>query len=121
MAEILNRRPGCSDSGVGGTSGGSLADHAHGADISAIVRMSAAPGVEVGEQRSCASEFADPGPIPDHLFRVPGFVSRVMDFTLTHAPYPNAGLAFCGAVAAWRCRTASGAADRCGPLPSDRP
>ena len=41
----------------------------------------------------------DPGPIPERLFRVPGFVSRVMDFTLSAAPYPNTGLAFCGAMA----------------------
>jgi hypothetical protein len=41
----------------------------------------------------------DPGPIPEHLFRVPGFVAQVMDFTLTHAPYPNLGLAFSGAMA----------------------
>ena len=41
----------------------------------------------------------DPGPIPEHLFRVPGFVEQVMDFTLTNAPYPNVGLAFCGAMA----------------------
>ena len=42
---------------------------------------------------------ADPGPIPERLFHVPGFVERVMDFTLASAPYPNMGLAFCGALA----------------------
>ena len=41
----------------------------------------------------------DPGPIPEHLFNVPGFVTQVMDFTLSAAPYPNVGLAFCGAMA----------------------
>ncbi len=41
----------------------------------------------------------DPGRIPEHLFNVPGFVRRVMDFTLANAPYPNIGLAFCGAMA----------------------
>src|SRR5690606_31290406 len=41
----------------------------------------------------------DPGRLPEHWFRVPGFVERVMDFTLTNAPYPNIGLAFCGAMA----------------------
>jgi hypothetical protein len=85
--------------GYGGDPRNYLANNPNEADISAIVRMSAAPGVEVGEQRSCASEVADPGPIPEHLFRVPGFVSRVMDFTLANAPYPNVGLAFCGAMA----------------------
>jgi hypothetical protein len=41
----------------------------------------------------------DPGRIPEHLFRVPGFISAVMEFSLTNAPYPNLELAFCGAVA----------------------
>ena len=41
----------------------------------------------------------DPGPIPEALFHVPGFISRVMEFTLANAPYPNVGLAFCGAMA----------------------
>jgi hypothetical protein len=42
---------------------------------------------------------ADPGQIPERLFRVPGFVGKVIDFTLANAPYPNIGLAFCGAMA----------------------
>ncbi len=41
----------------------------------------------------------DPGQIPERLFNVPGFVRQVMDFTLANAPYPNIGLAFCGAMA----------------------
>ena len=41
----------------------------------------------------------DPGIIPEHLFEIPGFVRQVMDFTLANAPYPNVGLAFCGALA----------------------
>lgn len=41
----------------------------------------------------------DPGHLPERLFEVPGFVRRVMDFTLANAPYPNVGLAFCGAMA----------------------
>ena len=41
----------------------------------------------------------DPGRLPEHLFDVPGFIRQVMDFTLANAPYPNVGLAFCGAVA----------------------
>lgn len=41
----------------------------------------------------------DPGHLPERLFNVPGFVRRVMDFTLANAPYPNIGLAFCGAMA----------------------
>jgi len=41
----------------------------------------------------------DPGPIPEELLRVPGFISEVMQFTLENAPYPNVPLAFCGAMA----------------------
>ena len=38
-------------------------------------------------------------PPPTELFRVPGFVSEVMDHCLATAPYPNVPLAFCGALA----------------------
>jgi len=41
----------------------------------------------------------DPGRLPEQFFKVPGFVQQVMDFTLANAPYPNLGLAFCGAMA----------------------
>jgi hypothetical protein len=43
--------------------------------------------------------YPDPGPLPVELFRVPGFVSEVMDHCLATAPYPNVPLAFCGALA----------------------
>jgi len=42
---------------------------------------------------------ADPGPIPDHLLHVPGFVDDVISYTLQTAPYPEPALAFCGAMA----------------------
>jgi hypothetical protein len=42
---------------------------------------------------------SDPGPMPDDLFRVPGFVSEVMDHCLETAPYPNPVMAFAGALA----------------------
>jgi len=42
---------------------------------------------------------SDPGPLPDELFRVPGFVSEVMDYCRATAPYPNTVMAFCGALA----------------------
>ena len=41
----------------------------------------------------------NPGPLPVEMFRVPGFVSEVMDHCLATAPYPNVPLAFCGALA----------------------
>ena len=46
-----------------------------------------------------ADDCADPGPIPDALFDVPGFVSELMGYTLRTAPYPNRALAFAGAFA----------------------
>ena len=45
------------------------------------------------------AEYPDPGPLPAELFRVPGFVSEVMEHCLETAPYPNEALAFCGALA----------------------
>ena len=66
-----------------------------GVDISGIVGISA-DNAENGPE---ASDIPDPGPIPEHLFHVPGLVAQIMDFTLTNAPYPNVGLAFCGAMA----------------------
>ena len=44
------------------------------------------------------ARMADPGPIPNELLRVPGFISEVMDHTLTIAPYPNQTMAFGGAL-----------------------
>ena len=41
----------------------------------------------------------DPGPVPDELLSVPGFVDDVMRYTLETAPYPERALAFCGALA----------------------
>ncbi|MCL6645786.1 MAG: bifunctional DNA primase/polymerase, partial [Dehalococcoidia bacterium] len=41
----------------------------------------------------------DPGPIPDELLRVPGFIDEVMQYTLDTAPYPEPVLAFAGALA----------------------
>ncbi len=40
----------------------------------------------------------DPGVLPDHLLRVPGFINEVMDHCLDTAPYPNPVMAFCGAL-----------------------
>ena len=43
-------------------------------------------------------EAHDPGPIPDDLLRVPGFIDEVMRYTLDTAPYPEPVLAFAGAL-----------------------
>jgi hypothetical protein len=44
-------------------------------------------------------EYPDPGELPLAYYRVPGFISEVMDHCLETAPYPNLPLAFCGALA----------------------
>lgn len=41
---------------------------------------------------------SDPGPLPEELLRVPGFVSEVMDYCLGTAPYPSVAMAFAGAL-----------------------
>ncbi|GIW90238.1 MAG: hypothetical protein KatS3mg109_0670 [Pirellulaceae bacterium] len=40
----------------------------------------------------------DPGPVPEELLYVPGFVDEVMQYTLRTAPYPERVLAFAGAL-----------------------
>jgi hypothetical protein len=60
-------------------------------DISALMPNSRAGSSE--------SALPDPGPLPVHLLRIPGFISEVMDYCLATAPYPNQVMAFCGALA----------------------
>ncbi len=74
-------------------------DEHPGVDISGILGQVDGNGADHAGDDDGQRDIADPGPIPESLFRVPGFVSRVMEFTLANAPYPNVGLAFCGAVA----------------------
>jgi hypothetical protein len=52
-----------------------------------------------GQTVDLTPTLVDPGPIPDELLRIPGFVSEVMDHCLRTAPYPNVVLAFAGALA----------------------
>lgn len=49
------------------------------------------PAVEDGPE--------DPGPLPEALLHVPGFVDLLAEHTLSCAPYPNRALAFAGALA----------------------
>ncbi len=51
-----------------------------------------------GSSDDIAPEILDPGPLPDGLLRVPGFVSEVMDHCLATAPYPNVVMSFAGAL-----------------------
>jgi len=68
-------------------------------DGSADVDISALVANLLAEPAEQPPTVADPGPIPEQLFQVPGFIEQVMAFTLANAPYPNVGLAFCGAMA----------------------
>lgn len=76
-----------------------------GVDISALVGQAtgvtkpASTVVISDRDEPIRSSAEDPGPLPDELLRMPGFVSEVMDLSLGAAPYPNVPLAFCGAVA----------------------
>ena len=63
------------------------------ADISALLMPS-----KTEVDAAASSKPADPGPLPESMLRVPGFVSEVMDHCLATAPYPNPTLAFCGAL-----------------------
>lgn len=51
------------------------------------------------QSTTAPNRYPDPGPLLVEMFRVPGFVSEVMDHCLATAPYPNPALAFCGALA----------------------
>lgn len=77
------RREGYGDAGPG----------AGGADISALVAACRQPAA------ARAPDVPDPGPVPDALLRVPGFVGEVMEYCLATAPYPNPVMAFAGALA----------------------
>jgi hypothetical protein len=46
-----------------------------------------------------APDVSDPGPTPDELLCIPGFIDEVMQYTLGTAPYPERTLAFAGALA----------------------
>ncbi|MCC7409979.1 MAG: bifunctional DNA primase/polymerase [Phycisphaeraceae bacterium] len=50
------------------------------------------------DSESATPHLNDPGPVPEEMLRVPGFIGEVMDYCLDTAPYPNPVMAFCGAV-----------------------
>jgi len=59
------------------------------------------PGAEPAPRKKLMDKFnhPDPGPLPNDLLAIPGFVHDVMQHTLSTAPYPNQVLAFTGALA----------------------
>jgi len=69
-----------------------VSDDAEKVDLSGILHSLSEP-VEEPETN------VDPGPIPEEMLRIPGFVSEVMDLCLATAPYPNQPMTFCGALA----------------------
>ena len=52
----------------------------------------------VGPPQQEAPQYEDPGPLPEHLLRVPGLIDELTNYTLDTAPYPNLVLAFSGAL-----------------------
>jgi len=74
-----------------GYGGDSLADSPAGVDISGILGSCAS-------QQSDSNGPSDPGPLPDQMLRIPGFVDEITDYCLATAPYPNPVMAFCGAL-----------------------
>lgn len=78
-------------------------------DPTYVQALEADPDVDLSEFRTCGRTMAaerrpepalvDPGPLPDELLRVPGFVGAVMDHCLATAPYPNPVMAFGAALA----------------------
>ena len=83
---------------MSGYGGDSPADIRTGVDLSGILGQTGACGADDSHNAARAPEIPDPGPMPDHLLRMPGFVGEVMDHCLATAPYPNPVMAFCGAL-----------------------
>ncbi|MFO8012736.1 MAG: DUF3987 domain-containing protein [Phycisphaerae bacterium] len=62
-------------------------------DLSALV--SARP---VDQPPPDDTTIPDPGPVPEDLLYVPGFIGELIDFCMANAPYPSLEMAFCGGV-----------------------
>ena len=86
--------------GYGGTTSPVAATPA-GVDVSAIVAKGAATTASRGDvdEEPKRQVPPDPGPLPDELLRVPGFISELMDYTMATAPYPNIAISFAAALA----------------------
>lgn len=66
-----------------------------GVDLSGL---SLSPVESTGGDPPGGNERADPGPFPQHLLRVPGFISDVIDYNLATAVRPQPLLALAGAI-----------------------
>jgi len=73
-----------------------------GVDLSAFSSSTASTDADVSandEETSSHDSPQDPGPVPNSLLQVPGFIDQVMEHCLKTAPHPNHVMAFCGAMA----------------------
>lgn len=68
-------------------------------------------GIEFDKRASKRLSFPDPGPLPEELTRVPGFIGELAEFTLATGHSPNRVLAFSGALAMLAHLTGRGFAD----------
>ena len=67
-------------------------------DVSVALAENHYAQMQAGDEEEVEPALPDPGPIPDELLRVPGFIDEVMRYTLDTAPYPEPVLAFAGAL-----------------------
>jgi hypothetical protein len=73
-----------------------------GVDLSAFSSSTASTDADDpadDEETSSQDSPQDPGPVPNSLLQVPGFIDQVMEHCLKTAPHPNHVMAFCGAMA----------------------
>ena len=83
------KEPGCYDRPQQDTSG---------VDLSGLLSPQSKPVDEVTEKKE-ESLFPNPGPLPDKLLSIPGFIDDVVNLSMATAPYPNRVLSFTGALA----------------------
>ena len=63
-------------------------------DLSGILKPN-----KIEKQEKEAPLFPNPGPVPDKLLSIPGFIDDVVKLSMQSAPYPNRVLSFTGALA----------------------
>ena len=63
-------------------------------DLSGILKPN-----RIEKQEKEAPLFPNPGPVPDKLLAIPGFIDDVVKLSMQSAPYPNRVLSFTGALA----------------------
>lgn len=63
-------------------------------DLSGILKPN-----RIDKQEKEAPLFPNPGPVPDKLLSIPGFIDDVVKLSMQSAPYPNRVLSFTGALA----------------------